>query len=98
MLEGFSGLLVTTGGTGFSPSDLTPEATLRVVDRQAAGLAEAMRAVNPLGRLSRGVAGTVGACLILNVPGSPAGATEALGAVIDVVPHALDLLAGGRPH
>lgn len=98
MTAGFAGLLVTTGGTGFSPNDLTPEATLEVVDRQAPGLAEAMRAVNPLGRLSRGVAGTVGTCLILNVPGSPTGATEALGAVADVVPHALDLLAGGRPH
>ncbi len=98
MVEGFSGLLVTTGGTGFSPNDLTPEATLEVVDRQAPGLAEAMRAVNPLGRLSRAVAGTVGTCLILNVPGSPTGATEALGAVVDVLPHALELLAGGRPH
>lgn len=98
MAAGFEGLLVTTGGTGFSPDDLTPEATLQVVDRQAPGLAEAMRAVSPLGRLSRGVAGTAGACLIVNVPGSPSGATESLGAVIDAVPHALDLLSGGRPH
>ena len=98
MTAGFSGLLVTTGGTGFSPNDLTPEATLSVVERLAPGLAEAMRAVSPLGRLSRGVAGTRGACLILNVPGSPSGATESLGAVLDAVPHALDLLAGGRPH
>jgi molybdopterin adenylyltransferase len=98
MARGFAGVLVTTGGTGFSPNDLTPEATLKVVDRQAPGLAEAMRAVNPLGRLSRAVAGTAGSCLILNVPGSPSGATEALGAVLDAVPHALDLLAGGRPH
>lgn len=98
MTEGFAGLLVTTGGTGFSPNDLTPEATLNIVDRQAPGLAEAMRAVNPLGRLSRGVAGTVGTCLVLNVPGSPSGATEALGAVLDAIPHALDLLAGGHPH
>lgn len=98
MAKGFSGLLVTTGGTGFSPTDLTPEATLTVVDRQAPGLAEAMRAVSPLGRLSRGVAGTTGRCLILNLPGSPAGATESLAAVLDAVPHALDLLAGGRPH
>lgn len=98
MAEGFAGLLVTTGGTGFSPDDATPEATLHVVDRQAPGLAEATRASSPLGRLSRGVAGTVGSCLILNVPGSPAGATESLAAVIDAVPHALELLAGGRPH
>lgn len=98
MADGFTGLLVTTGGTGFSPTDLTPEATLSVIDREAPGLAEAMRAVSPLGRLSRGAAGTVGRCLILNLPGSPAGATESLAAVLDAVPHALDLLAGGRPH
>jgi molybdopterin adenylyltransferase len=98
MAKDFGGLIVTTGGTGFSPTDLTPEATLQVVDRQAPGLAEAMRSVSPLGRLSRGAAGTVGQCLILNVPGSPSGAVESLGAVIDAVPHALDLLAGGRPH
>jgi molybdopterin adenylyltransferase len=94
----FAGLVVTTGGTGFSPTDLTPEATLTVIDRQAPGLAEAMRAINPLGRLSRGLAGTVGQCLVLNVPGSPKGAVESLEAVIDVLPHALDLLFGGTPH
>ncbi len=98
MADGFAGLVVSTGGTGFSPTDLTPEATLRVMDRHAPGLAEAMRAVSPLGRLSRGVAGTTGRCLILNLPGSPSGATESLEAVIDVVPHALELLGGGRPH
>jgi molybdopterin adenylyltransferase len=94
----FAGLVVTTGGTGFSPTDLTPEATLTVIDRQAPGLAEAMRAVSPLGRLSRGLAGTVGQCLVLNVPGSPKGAVESLEAVIDVLPHALELLFGGTPH
>jgi molybdopterin adenylyltransferase len=94
----FAGLVVTTGGTGFSPTDLTPEATLTVIDRQAPGLAEAMRAISPLGRLSRGLAGTVGQCLVLNVPGSPKGAVESLEAVIDVLPHALDLLFGGTPH
>lgn len=94
----FAGLVVTTGGTGFSPRDLTPEATGAVIEREAPGMAEAMRAVNPLGRLSRGRAGTAGACLIVNVPGSPNGATESLGAILDIVPHALDLLAGGRPH
>lgn len=98
MAEGFRGLVVTTGGTGFAPRDLTPEATRAVLDREAPGLAEATRAVSPLGRLSRGLAGTVGGCLVVNVPGSPTGATESLEAVIDVVPHALDLLAGGRPH
>ena len=95
---GFAGLVVTTGGTGFSPTDLTPEATRSVVEREAPGLAEAMRSVNPLGRLSRGLAGSVGSCLILNVPGSPRGAVESVEAVVDVLDHALDLLAGGRPH
>ena len=94
----FVGLLVTTGGTGFSPTDLTPEATRSVIEREAPGLAEAMRAVSPLGRLSRGVAGAVGQCLVLNVPGSPKGAMESLEAIADVLPHALELLAGGAPH
>jgi molybdenum cofactor synthesis domain-containing protein len=95
---GFDGLVITTGGTGFGPRDLTPEGTRRVIDREAPGLAEAMRLVNPLGRLSRGVAGSLGGALVLNVPGSPKGAVECLEAVIDVVPHALALLVGGRPH
>lgn len=96
--DGFAGLVVTTGGTGFGPRDLTPEGTLLVGEREAPGLAEAMRAVNPLGRLSRGRAVTVGRALVLNVPGSPAGAVESIEAVLDVVPHALALLAGDRPH
>ncbi|HEX6417663.1 MAG TPA: MogA/MoaB family molybdenum cofactor biosynthesis protein [Acidimicrobiales bacterium] len=95
---GFTGLVVTTGGTGFGPRDLTPEGTLAVLERQAPGLAEAMRLVSPLGRLSRAVAGTLGRALVLNTPGSARGAVECLDAVLDVVPHALDLLAGGRPH
>ncbi|MBX3287024.1 MAG: MogA/MoaB family molybdenum cofactor biosynthesis protein [Actinobacteria bacterium] len=95
---GFAGLVVTTGGTGFGPRDLTPEGTRVVLDREAPGLAEAMRLVNPLGRLSRGIAGTAGTALVLNVPGSPRGAVECLEAVLDVVPHALALLAGDRPH
>lgn len=94
MTRGFAGLVATTGGTGFGPRDLTPEGTLDVVERQAPGLAEAMRMVNPLGRLSRGVAGTLGRALVVNTPGSPAGAVECLEAVLDVVPHALALLAG----
>ncbi len=98
MAQGFAGLLVSTGGTGFSPRDLTPEATRSVVDREAPGLAEATRAASPLGRLSRGIAGTIGTCLVVNVPGSPAGATESLEAIVDVVPHAIELLRGGRPH
>ena len=95
---GFAGLVVTTGGTGFGPRDLTPEGTRAVLEREAPGLAEAMRVVSPLGRLSRAVAGTVGQALVLNTPGSSKGAVETLEAVIDVVPHALDLLTGGRPH
>lgn len=96
--DGFAGLVVTTGGTGFGPRDLTPEGTRAVIEREAPGLAEAMRLVSPLGRLSRAVAGTVGQCLVLNTPGSPAGCIETLSAVLDVVPHALDLLQGQRPH
>lgn len=89
----FSGLVVTTGGTGFGPRDLTPEGTSAVIEREAPGLAEAMRACNPLGRLSRGVAGTVGTSLVLNVPGSTKGAVECVEAVLDVLPHALALMA-----
>lgn len=99
LVAGFTGLVVTTGGTGFGPRDLTPEATRAVLEREAPGLAEATRLASPLGRLSRAVAGTVGTCLILNTPGSPGGAVECLEAVLDVLPHALDLLAGIRsPH
>jgi molybdenum cofactor synthesis domain-containing protein len=94
LCDGFAGLVVTTGGTGFTARDLTPEGTRAVLDREAPGLAEAMRLVNPLGRLSRGVAGTVGTALVLNTPGSTGGAVECLEAVLDVLPHALRLLAG----
>jgi molybdenum cofactor synthesis domain-containing protein len=100
MAEGFAGLVVTTGGTGFGPRDLTPEGTRAVLDREAPGLAEAMRAASPngLGRLSRAVAGTRGEALIVNTPGSPAGARECLEALLDMLPHALRLLAGHREH
>jgi len=98
LCDGFAGLVVTTGGTGFGPRDLTPEGTRAVLEREAPGLAEAMRLASPLGRLSRALAGTVGQALVLNTPGSTNGALETLDAVLDVVPHALDLLAGGRPH
>jgi len=95
MSESFAGIIVTTGGTGFAPTDLTPEATRQVLDRVAPGLAEAMRGANPdKGRLSRGVAGTTGRCIILNTPGSTSGAVECLDAVLDVLPHALELLGG----
>ena len=94
MASGFAGLLVTTGGTGFAPSDLTPEGTREALDREAPGMAEAMRLANPAkGRLSRGTAGTIGGCLVLNTPGSTAGSVECLDAVLDVLPHALALLA-----
>lgn len=99
LTAGFSGLVVTTGGTGFGPRDLTPEGTEAVLDRKAPGLAEAMRLASPLGRLSRAVAGVAGSCLVLNTPGSPGGAVECLEAVLDVLPHALALLAGDAdPH
>ena len=93
LADGFAGLIVTTGGTGFAPRDETPEGTRRVIEREAPGLAEAMRLVNPLGRLSRGVAGVRGRAIILNTPGSPKGCCEQFRAVADVLAHALRLLA-----
>jgi molybdenum cofactor synthesis domain-containing protein len=98
LCEGFCGLVVTTGGTGFGPNDLTPEGTRAVIERDAPGLAEAMRLASPLGRLSRAIAGTRGRALVLNTPGSPTGAVETLDAVLEVVPHAISLLAGANPH
>ncbi len=100
MSTDFNGLIVTTGGTGFGPRDLTPEGTKAVLEREAPGMAEAMRLCNDrgLGRLSRAVAGTRGRCLIVNTPGSTRGAVETLDAVLDIIPHAVDLLGGGRPH
>lgn len=98
LADGFAGLVVTTGGTGFGPRDLTPEGTRAVLDREAPGLAEAMRLTSPLGRLSRQLAGTIGEALVLNLPGSTKGCVECLDAVLDVVPHALELLRGERPH
>ncbi len=99
LASGFHGLIVTTGGTGFGPRDATPEGTKAVLDREAPGLAEAMRLVNPLGRLSRGTAGTVGTALVLNTPGSSKGCVETVEAVIDVVGHAVRLLVDNYdPH
>lgn len=93
MCAGFAGVVVTTGGTGFAPRDETPEGTRAVIEREAPGLAEAMRNVNPLGRLSRGICGIRGRAIICNTPGSPKGCLEQLGAIVDVLPHALSLLA-----
>jgi len=95
-------LVVTTGGTGLGPRDVTPEATRAVIDREAPGLAEQMRAAGrdstPLAALSRGVAGSRAATLILNLPGSEKGAVESLSAVLPILPHALDLLSGDTAH
>jgi cyclic pyranopterin monophosphate synthase len=92
-------LIVTTGGTGLTPTDVTPAATRRVIDRELAGLAELMRAAGrastPMAALSQAVVGARGATLIVNVPGSMRGATESLEALLPVLRHALDQLAGG---
>jgi molybdopterin adenylyltransferase len=94
-------LILTTGGTGMAPSDVTPEATRAVIEREAPGIPEAMRAASrphtPHWMLSRGVAGVCGATLIVNFPGSPASIEQAGGAILEALPHALSLLAGGRP-
>ena len=91
--DGFAGLVVSTGGTGFAPRDQSPEGTRMVIEREAPGLAEALRLVNPLGRLSRGIVGIRGQSIIVNTPGSPKGCVEQLSAILDVLPHALQLLA-----
>ena len=93
LADGFAGLVVSTGGTGFAQRDQTPEGTRQVIEREAPGLAEAMRLVNPLGRLSRGIVGVRGLAIICNTPGSPKGCVEQLAAILDVLPHALRLLA-----
>ena len=91
-------VVITSGGTGLSPNDMTPEATRRVIDREVPGIAEALRAYSltktPHGMLSRGVAGTLGTALVVNLPGSPKAAVESMAILIPVLAHAIDLLAG----
>jgi molybdenum cofactor synthesis domain-containing protein len=95
-------LVLTVGGTGLGPRDRTPEATRRVIDREAPGLAEAMRHDganrNPYAWLSRGVAGMKGSMLIVNLPGSLRGAEESLGSILLLVKHGLAIAAGGQGH
>lgn len=95
-------LVVTTGGTGFGPRDVTPEATAEALEREAPGLVHAMLAKGmqstPMAALTRARAGSIGSCLVVNLPGSPRGATESLEAIIGVIPHAIQLLGGDTRH
>jgi molybdenum cofactor synthesis domain-containing protein len=105
-LEELSGqgeaLVLTVGGTGLGPRDRTPEATRRVLDREAPGFAEAMRSLgaerNPFAWLSRGVAGLKGSTLIVNLPGSKRGAEESLASIVALLRHGLEVAGGGQLH
>ncbi|VAX28172.1 Molybdopterin adenylyltransferase [hydrothermal vent metagenome] len=99
-LSGKVDLIVTTGGTGLSPRDITPDVTLEVIEREVPGIAEAMRSEGlkqtPRAMLSRAVAGARGECLIINLPGSPKAVREGIEVVLDVIPHALEKLKGSE--
>ena len=95
-------LILTTGGTGLSPRDVTPEATRAVIEREADGIAEYLRSVSfasfPRAALSRGVAGVRGAALVINLPGSPGGVRDSLAALEPIIGHAVDVLRGNTEH
>ena len=95
-------LVVTTGGTGFGVRDVTPEATAAILERTAPGLVQTMIArgleATPMAALTRGTAGTVGNALVVNLPGSPKGATENLAAILELIPHIIQLLSGDNRH
>ncbi|VAX34025.1 Molybdopterin adenylyltransferase, partial [hydrothermal vent metagenome] len=99
-LSGKVDLIVTTGGTGLSPRDITPDVTLEVIDREVPGIAEAMRSgglqKTPRAMLSRAVAGARGECLIINLPGSPRAVREGIEIILDVIPHAIEKLKGSE--